>query len=176
MASWKHLVAGSRGVPAVRFRPATANPPAADCAILARSPRRLARPFRARAFSRSRTRTEGYSRLSVINSPGLFAAEVIYALYQLVTSPYSRIVANALLITVATPYVLHMITVKRRNVMIPDELTIAARNLAHSLGIPVYIRDGRIYQHGPGIEFLPPKDPAASIAEDLSTIVDEDGF
>jgi hypothetical protein len=76
----------------------------------------------------------------------------------------------------ATPYVLHVTTVKRWNVMIPDELTVAARNLAHSLGIPVYIRDGRIYQHGPGIEFLPPKDPAASIAEDLSTIVDEDGF
>jgi hypothetical protein len=111
--------------------------------------------------------------LSVINSPGLFAAEVIYALYQLFTGDYRR---YALLITVATPYVLHVTTVKRRNVMIPDELTVAARNLAHSLGIPVYIRDGRIYQHGPGIEFLPPKDPAASIAEDLSTIVDEDGF
>jgi hypothetical protein len=41
--------------------------------------------------------------------------------------------------------------------MTPDELTSAARNLAHGLGIPVYIRDGRIYQHGPGIEFLPPK-------------------
>jgi len=32
----------------------------------------------------------------------------------------------------------------------------AARNLAHALGITVYIRDGRIYQHGPGIEVLPP--------------------
>jgi hypothetical protein len=57
--------------------------------------------------------------------------------------------------------------------MIPDELTAAARNLAHSLGIAVYIRDGRIYQHGPGIEFLPPKDPNASVAEDFSSIVDE---
>jgi hypothetical protein len=37
-----------------------------------------------------------------------------------------------------------------------DELTGAARNLAHGLGIPVYIRDGRIYQHGPGVEILPP--------------------
>jgi len=41
--------------------------------------------------------------------------------------------------------------------MTPDELTGAARNLAHGLGISVYIRDGRIYQHGPGIEVLPPK-------------------
>jgi hypothetical protein len=40
--------------------------------------------------------------------------------------------------------------------MIPDELIGAARKLAHSLGIRVYIRDGWIYQHGPGLEFLPP--------------------
>jgi len=40
--------------------------------------------------------------------------------------------------------------------MTPDELTGAARNLAHGLGIPVYIRDGRIYQQGPGLAFLPP--------------------
>ena len=39
--------------------------------------------------------------------------------------------------------------------MTPNELTGAARNLAHALGIPVYIRDGRIYQHGPGEQFLP---------------------
>ena len=47
--------------------------------------------------------------------------------------------------------------------MTPDQLTGAARNLAHGLGIPIYIRDGRIYQHGPGIVFLPPnaKQPAA---------------
>ena len=46
--------------------------------------------------------------------------------------------------------------------MTPDQLTGAARNLAHGLGIPIYIRDGRIYQHGPGIVFLPPnaKQPA----------------
>ena len=42
--------------------------------------------------------------------------------------------------------------------MTPDELAAAARNLAYGLGIAIYIRDGRIYQHGPGIEFLPPKD------------------
>ena len=40
--------------------------------------------------------------------------------------------------------------------MTPDQLTGAARDLAHGLGIPVYIRDGRIYQHGPGLAFLPP--------------------
>jgi hypothetical protein len=39
--------------------------------------------------------------------------------------------------------------------MSQDELSNAARNLAHALGIAVYIRDGRIYQHGPGLEFLP---------------------
>jgi hypothetical protein len=174
MASWKHLVAGSRGVPAVRFR---------------RSHRRSAR---------SRLRNSGSlakAISSTISGRGFFRGRgpgprVILGCRLLIRLGYSPrrlftryinwlqaiIVANALLITVATPYVLHMITVKRRNVMIPDELTVAARNLAHSLGIPVYIRDGRIYQHGPGIEFLPPKDPAASIAEDLSTIVDEDGF
>ena len=44
---------------------------------------------------------------------------------------------------------------KGRVAMTPDELTGAARNLADGLGIPLYIRDGRIYQHGPGIEFVP---------------------
>ena len=53
--------------------------------------------------------------------------------------------------------------------MTPDELTGAARDLAHGLGIPVYIRDGRIYQHGPGIEVLPPKydRPIPSFDEEL---------
>ena len=37
--------------------------------------------------------------------------------------------------------------------MTPDQLRGAA--LAHGLGIPVYIRDGRIYQEGPGLAFLP---------------------
>src|SRR5215831_7918874 len=41
--------------------------------------------------------------------------------------------------------------------MTPDQLAGAARNLAHGLGIPVYIRDGRIYQNGPGVAFLPPE-------------------
>ena len=44
---------------------------------------------------------------------------------------------------------------KGRVAMTPEELTGAARNLAHGLGIPVYIRDGRIYQQGPGLAFLP---------------------
>jgi hypothetical protein len=45
---------------------------------------------------------------------------------------------------------------KGRVAMTADQLTDAARNLAHGLGIPVYIRDGRIYQQGPGVAFLPP--------------------
>ena len=47
--------------------------------------------------------------------------------------------------------------------MTPNQLTSAARNLAYGLGIPVYVRDGRIYQSGPGLAFLPPKgDPAVA--------------
>jgi hypothetical protein len=34
---------------------------------------------------------------------------------------------------------------KGKAAMTPDQLRGAARNLAHGLGIPVYIRDGRIY-------------------------------
>ena len=49
--------------------------------------------------------------------------------------------------------------------MTPDQLTGAARNLAHGLGIPVYIRDGRIYQQGPGIAFLPPSGTPPMVAE-----------
>jgi len=45
---------------------------------------------------------------------------------------------------------------KGRAAMTPDQLRGAARNLAYGLGIPVYIRDGRIYQDGPGLAFLPP--------------------
>ena len=48
--------------------------------------------------------------------------------------------------------------------MTPDELAHAARNLAHSLGIPVYIRNDRIYQHGPGVEFLPPDGVRSTVA------------
>ena len=43
-----------------------------------------------------------------------------------------------------------------RSAMTPDQLRRAARNLAYGLGIPFYIRDGRIYQFGPGLVFLPP--------------------
>ena len=47
--------------------------------------------------------------------------------------------------------------------MTPDQLCGAARNLAYGLGIPVYIRDGRICQDGPGLAFLPPNgDPAVA--------------
>jgi hypothetical protein len=47
--------------------------------------------------------------------------------------------------------------------MTPNQLTSAARNLAYGLGISVYVRDGRIYQNGPGLAFLPPNgDPAVA--------------
>ncbi len=55
----------------------------------------------------------------------------------------------------------------------PDELAHAARKLAHSLGIPVYIRDGRIYQNGPGREFLP-STGARPTVQDVS--FDDDTF
>jgi hypothetical protein len=48
--------------------------------------------------------------------------------------------------------------------MTPDQLTGAARNLAHGLGIPVYIRDGWIYQQRPGIAFLPPGGDRPTVA------------
>jgi hypothetical protein len=48
--------------------------------------------------------------------------------------------------------------------MTPNQLASAARNLAYGLGIPVYIRDGRIYQNGPGLAFLPPNG-APAVAE-----------
>jgi len=44
-----------------------------------------------------------------------------------------------------------------------DQLTGAARNLAYGLGIPIYIRDGRIYQHGPGLMFPPSATRAATV-------------
>jgi hypothetical protein len=55
----------------------------------------------------------------------------------------------------------------------PAELAAAACRLAHSLGIPVYIRDGRIYQNGPGLEFLPSTGAGPTMA-DISA--DEDAF
>ena len=54
-----------------------------------------------------------------------------------------------------------------------DQLTCAARNLAHGLGIPVYIRDGRIYQNGPGLEFLPSTGALPTVL-DISS--DDDAF
>ena len=41
----------------------------------------------------------------------------------------------------------HAIANTCRVAMTPEELTGAARKLSHSLGITVYIRDGRIYQN-----------------------------
>ena len=49
--------------------------------------------------------------------------------------------------------------------MAPDQLASAARNLAYGLGIPVYIRDGRIYENGPGLAFLPPKGTHPTVAD-----------
>ena len=60
---------------------------------------------------------------------------------------------------------------KGRVAMTPEELTGAARNLAHGLGIPVYIRDGRIYQQGPGLAFLPLINKNQGIGELIETIV-----
>jgi hypothetical protein len=40
----------------------------------------------------------------------------------------------------------------------------AARNLAHGLGIPVHILDGRIYQQGPGVAFLPSSGARSTVA------------
>jgi hypothetical protein len=63
--------------------------------------------------------------------------------------------------------------VKGQVVITPDELARAACKLAHSLGIPVYIRDGRIYQNGPGLEFLP-STGARPTVPDIS--FDDDAF
>jgi hypothetical protein len=52
-----------------------------------------------------------------------------------------------------------------RVTMTPDQLAGAARNLAYGLGIPVYIRDGRIYQNGPGLAFLPPSGTYPTVAD-----------
>ena len=49
--------------------------------------------------------------------------------------------------------------------MTPNQLADAARNLAYGLGIPVYIRDGRIYQDGPGLAFLPPSGTRPTVAD-----------
>jgi len=51
--------------------------------------------------------------------------------------------------------------------MTPDQLASAARNLAYGLGIPFYIRDGQIYQNGPGLAFLPNGDPAVAEGEEV---------
>jgi hypothetical protein len=41
--------------------------------------------------------------------------------------------------------------------MTPEELRAVANRMAHSLGISLYIRDGWIYQTGPGERVHPPK-------------------
>ena len=49
--------------------------------------------------------------------------------------------------------------------MTPDQLADAARNLAYGLGIPVYVRDGRIYHNWPGLAFLPPSGTRPTVAD-----------
>ncbi len=39
--------------------------------------------------------------------------------------------------------------------MAADTIEDKAQSLADGLGIPFYIRDGRVWQHGPGQVFLP---------------------
>jgi hypothetical protein len=58
--------------------------------------------------------------------------------------------------------------------MTSEKLSDAARNLAHGLGIPVYIRDGRIYQRGPGIEFLPPESDRVTPSADEDFLITTD--
>jgi hypothetical protein len=41
--------------------------------------------------------------------------------------------------------------------MTPEDLRAVANRMAHSLGISLYIRDGWIYQTGPGERVHPPK-------------------
>ena len=62
---------------------------------------------------------------------------------------------------------------KGKTVMTPDQLRGATRNLAHGLGIPIYIRDGRIYQQGPGIALLPP-DGAGPVVEEAPVDQEEE--
>ena len=69
----------------------------------------------------------------------------------------------------------HAMLSKGRVAMTPDELIGAARKLAHGLGIPVYIRDGRIYQRGPGTEFLPPNGVGPTVEEEGFFETDERG-
>lgn len=41
--------------------------------------------------------------------------------------------------------------------MAPEVLRRKAEELAHALNITLYLRDGRIWQHGPGERIDPPK-------------------
>jgi hypothetical protein len=42
----------------------------------------------------------------------------------------------------------------------PDPLRALAEKLAHSLSIPIYIRNGGVYQTGPGVRVDPPPSAA----------------
>jgi len=56
-----------------------------------------------------------------------------------------------------------------------DQLTCSALNLAHGLGIPVYIRGGRIYQDGPGLAFLSSNGTRLASADAPSRVKEEAG-
>ncbi len=53
-----------------------------------------------------------------------------------------------------------------------EELERKARDMAHGLGIPVYIRDGQIWQRGPGLEIIP--DESAKPTKDDVNAADKD--
>ncbi len=53
-----------------------------------------------------------------------------------------------------------------------EELERKARDMAHGLGIPVYIRNGRIWQRGPGIEIIP--DESAKPTKDDVNLADKE--
>jgi hypothetical protein len=54
--------------------------------------------------------------------------------------------------------------------MTPEALREIAARMAHSLGISVYINDGRIHQIGPGERIDPPKPADPSISHGRFTI------
>jgi hypothetical protein len=54
--------------------------------------------------------------------------------------------------------------------MTPEELRAVANRMAHSLGISLYINEGRIHQIGPGERIDPPKTAHSSEGHGRFTI------
>ena len=54
--------------------------------------------------------------------------------------------------------------------MIPEELRAVANRMVNSLGISLYINEGRIHQTGPGERIDPPKTAHSSESHGRSTI------